>query len=86
MRRVSCASTRSVSSGRGLATASAMADGVISWKTMRWAGTLGLSSSIRCQAMASPSRSPSVASKSSSAVLSFCFSSRSVAFLSAATT
>jgi hypothetical protein len=34
---------------------------VISWKTMRWTGTRGLSTSSRCQAIASPSRSSSVA-------------------------
>src|SRR5579859_1194336 len=47
-----------------------IASGVISWKTMRWVGTLGLSSSTRCQAMASPSRSSSVARRSSSASFS----------------
>ena len=40
---------------------------VISWKTMRRTGTLGLSTSVRCQAIASPSRSSSVASRSSEA-------------------
>ena len=44
-----------------------MAGSVISWKTIRRTGTLGLSVSSRCQAMASPSRSWSVASSSSSA-------------------
>ncbi len=51
-----------------------MACGVISWKTIRRTGTLGLSVSSRCQAMASPSRSSSVARKSSSASLSSAFS------------
>ena len=46
---------------RGLATARAIASGVISWKTMRCTGTRGLSVSTRCHAMASPSRSSSVA-------------------------
>ena len=50
--------------------ARAIASGVISWKTIRLVGTLGLSSWSRCQAMASPSRSSSVASRSSSASLS----------------
>src|ERR1039458_5347353 len=34
--------------------ARAIASGVISWKTIRLVGTVGLSSSSRCQAMASP--------------------------------
>ena len=41
--------------------ARAIASFVISWNTMRFTGTLGLSSSRRCHAMASPSRSSSVA-------------------------
>ena len=46
---------------RGLATERAIASRVISWKTIRLTGTFGFSSSSRCQAMASPSRSSSVA-------------------------
>ena len=42
-------------------TAWLMAFLVISSKTIRLTGTLGLSTSVRCQAMASPSRSSSVA-------------------------
>ena len=42
MRRVSWASTRSMSSSRGLATASWIASLVISWKTIRLTGSLGL--------------------------------------------
>ena len=42
---------------------------VISWKTIRRTGTFGLSTWSRCQAIASPSRSSSVASSSSSASL-----------------
>ena len=42
MRRVSCASTSAVSSSRGLATARAIASGVISWKTIRRTGHAGL--------------------------------------------
>ena len=61
MRRVSWASTRSSSRSRGFSAAALMADSVISWKTIRLTGTLGLRVSRRCQAMASPSRSPSVA-------------------------
>ena len=44
-------------------SARSIASRVISWKTMRWTGTLGLSTSSRCQAIASPSRSSSVASR-----------------------
>ena len=54
---------------RGLATASRIACSVISLKTMRPTGTLGRSTSMRCQEMASPSRSSSVASRSASASL-----------------
>jgi hypothetical protein len=46
---------------RGLATAWSMADLVISWNTIRFTGTLGFRYSSRCQLMASPSRSSSVA-------------------------
>jgi hypothetical protein len=46
---------------RGLLTAWSMAALVISWNTMRFTGTLGLRYSSRCQLMASPSRSSSVA-------------------------
>ncbi len=61
MRRLSWASTRPRSRSRQLATASSIAERVISWKTMRFTGTVGLSTSSRCQLMASPSRSSSVA-------------------------
>ncbi|CPU64462.1 Uncharacterised protein [Mycobacteroides abscessus] len=61
MRRVSCASTRCSSRSRVFCSARWMASRVISWKTMRLTGTLGLSASRRCHAMASPSRSSSVA-------------------------
>jgi len=53
----------------GCASASFTADSVISWKTIRRTGILGLSTCVRCQLMASPSRSGSVASSSSSASL-----------------
>jgi hypothetical protein len=59
---------------RGFATAAWMAGLVISWKTIRLNGTLGLIVSIRCQAMASPSRSSSVARKISSTSLASRFS------------
>ena len=45
----------------GSSTARAMACGVISWNTIRRTGILGASVWARCQAMASPSRSSSVA-------------------------
>ena len=60
---------------RGLFTAWSMADAVISWKTIRFTGTFGLSCSSRCQLMASPSRSSSVARYSSLASLSAARSS-----------
>ncbi len=61
MRRVSCASTIAVSISRVSLTARWIASRVISWNTMRLTGTRGLSASSRCHAMASPSRSSSVA-------------------------
>ena len=61
IRRVSCASTRFSSIVRGFSIACWIASGVISWNTIRYTGTFGSSSSNRCQAIASPSRSSSVA-------------------------
>ncbi len=86
MRRVSWASTSFWLSWRGLATASRIASLVISWNTIRLTGIFGLSTSWRCQAMASPSRSSSVARKSSSDSLSRSLSFLTCAFLSAFTT
>ncbi len=86
MRRVSWASTSFWFSSRGLATAAWIAALVISWKTIRLTGTLGLSTSCRCQAIASPSRSSSVARKSSSDSLRSAFSLETWDFLSAFTT
>ena len=72
---------------RGFATAARIAGLVISWKTIRRTGMfLGFSSSSRCQAIASPSRSSSVARKSSSASLSSPLSLAICAFLSRGTT
>ena len=51
MRRVSWASTSRLFSSRGLRTAAWMAALVISWKTIRCTGTLGLRTSCRCQAI-----------------------------------
>ena len=61
MRRVSWASTSEVSMSRVWVAARWMASRVISWKTIRLTGTLGWRVSYRCHAMASPSRSSSVA-------------------------
>ena len=85
MRRVSWALTRSVSSSRGLCKARSMASAVISWKTMRLTGTLGCNTSNKCHAMASPSRSSSVASSSSSAFFNRDLSSLTFFFFPAST-
>ena len=61
MRRVSWASTSGMSRSRHSRTARSMAGSVISWNTIRLTGTRGLRISRRCQEMASPSRSSSVA-------------------------
>jgi hypothetical protein len=63
-----------------------MASGVISWKAIRLTGTLGLSTSYRCQAIASPSRSSSVARRSSSEDFRSLRSSATIFFLSESTT
>src|SRR5690554_228503 len=63
-----------------------MARLVISWKTIRFTGTFGWSTSSRCQAMDSPSRSSSVASSSWSASSRSCLSLRMCSFLSSSTT
>ena len=86
MRRVSCASTRSMSSSRVFSAASRIADSVISLNTMRSTGTFGFSVSSRCQAIASPSRSGSVASRSLSDSLSLARRSDTFFFLSGLTT
>lgn len=86
MRRVSWASTRRWFSSRGLATASWIAVLVISWNTIRCTGTLGFRTCWRCHAMASPSRSSSVARKSSSDSASSDFNLLTWDFLSAFTT
>ena len=85
MRRVSWASTRSVSSARVWPTAFRIASFVISLKTIRFTGTFGLSSSIRCQPIDSPSRSSSVAISSSLAPFMASLSSVTRFFLSAET-
>ncbi|MDF3051366.1 MAG: hypothetical protein K0R87_3004 [Pseudonocardia sp.] len=59
-----------------------MAGSVISWNTIRRTGTFGLSVSSRCQAIASPSRSGSVASSTSSTLLSASRSSETLPFFS----
>ena len=69
-----------------LATACLMASGVISLNTIRCTGILGLSTSNRCHAMASPSRSSSVARSNSEASFMDLRSSVMRAFLSGDTT
>ncbi len=82
MRRACWALTFCVSTSCGSATARAMAFFVISLKTMR---RIGLPAFARwfamCQAMASPSRSRSVASRTASAFLAASSSSLSTLFL-----
>ncbi len=86
MRRASWASTSLSSMPRGWAIACLIAFSVISWNTIRRTGTLGFSTSFRCQAMASPSRSSSVARYSSEAPAKRSFSFLTWAFFSAGTT
>ena len=66
--------------------ASLTASSVISWNSIRLTGIFGLSTSLRCQLIDSPSRSGSVASRTSEASLSAAFSFETLAFLSAGTT
>jgi hypothetical protein len=82
MRRVSWASTRSWSRSRRFSTAARIAGSLISWKTIRRTGIFGLSVSSRCQAMASPSRSGSVASRTSSTDFTASLSSATLLFFS----
>ena len=81
-RRVSWASTNCWSISRVSFTAFRIASLVISLKTIRRTGTLGRRISIKCQAIASPSRSSSVARISSSASFKSSFSSATFCFLS----
>ncbi len=59
---------------------------VISWKTIRRTGTFGFSNSTRCQAIASPSRSSSVASSNWSAFASLLRRSETTDFFFGSTT
>ena len=81
MRRACCASTFRLSISPGAASASRIASLVISWKRMRCVGALDLSWSATCQAIASPSRSGSVARKMVEAVFAAFLSSESVLVL-----
>ena len=63
-----------------MSIASWIASGVISWNTIRFTGTVGLSTSRTCQAIASPSRSSSLARMSSSAPFSAALSFVTVAW------
>ena len=85
MRRVSCAFTRRSSISRVSPSALLIASFVISWKTMRLTGTFGCNTSSRCHAIASPSRSSSVASRSSDDSFRSFFSSLTFFFLSGST-
>ena len=82
MRRLSWARTRfSSTSSCACARAPRMASSVISWKTIRRTGTLGLSSCLRCQLIDSPSRSGSVARMTSEASLTASLSGLDVLLL-----
>ncbi len=70
MRRLSCARTRLSLMSRAWLSASLTASSVISWNSMRRTGILGFSTSFRCQEIDSPSRSGSVASRTSEASFS----------------
>ena len=67
-------------------SARSIAGFVISWNTIRRTGTFGFSTWTRCQAIASPSRSSSVASSSTSADLSFALRSLTTDFFFGSTT
>ena len=82
MRRVSWAWTICSSISRQFFRAFWIASLVISWNTIRFVGTLGLSSCNRCQLILSPSRSSSVARISSLAPLSAVFNSWTILRLS----
>ena len=70
----------------GLATASSIADLVISWKTILFVFSSGSSNaSFKCHDIASPSRSSSVASQTVSAFFVIFFSSLTTDFLSSGT-
>ena len=85
-RRACCASTRLRSMWRGCSMAARMAGFVISWNTMRrHCAASRPSTSARCHAMASPSRSSSEASHTASAFLACAFSSFTTLTLSADT-
>ncbi len=83
-RRACWALTRSRSMPRGLAMAARMAGLVISWKTMRRVRTgSSPSTSAKCHAIASPSRSSSEASHTIPASPAAAFSFLTSSFLSA---
>ena len=75
MRRACCAFTRLISIGRGASNALRMAPRVISSNSTRFAFNGSTpKSSAKCQAIASPSRSKSVANQISLAFLASFFS------------
>ena len=76
IRRACWASTRLMSMSRGFSIAFRMAPLVISWKTIRLVCSgFSFSTSYKCHAMASPSRSSSEASHTVSACWACAFSS-----------
>ena len=82
-RRACCASTNSLLILRGFSTARRMAVLVISLKTIRSVfSSFKSRASLRCQAMASPSRSSSDASQTFSAFFAAAFNSLTRVFLS----
>ena len=85
-RRACCAITRSILTVRGFFTAASIAGFVISWKTIRLV-VIGSrpSTSHRCQLIASPSRSSSVASQTSSDLFAKDFNSLTTFFFSSGT-
>ena len=82
MRRLSCALTRLSFTVRAWLIASLTASSVTSWNSTRRTGTFGLSTSVRCQLIDSPSRSGSVASSTSDASFSAALSVATCFFLS----
>ena len=83
-RRACCALTKSISNLRGLSMALRIAVLVISEKTIRLVFSIGISSaSSKCQDIASPSRSSSVANQTTSAFCASFFKSLTTSCLSA---
>ena len=86
MRRLSWAFTRLSFTVRACSMASRTASSVTSWNSTRRTGTRGFSTSVRCQLIDSPSRSGSVASRTSDASFRAALSAVTFFFLSGGTT